>query len=107
MLLKIVSAFSAISALKRILKAESAGDAEEQIYMNFRDKFNAVGCYLRSACRQDADRDAFKSLFEREWEVFVIKRDPATGKFRGHTLCCEAATVPTTNYGRSSETACC
>lgn len=51
--------------------------------MNFRDKFTAAGCYLRSACRQDADRDAFKSLFAREWEVFVVKHDPATGKYRG------------------------
>lgn len=74
--------------------------------MNFRDKFVMTNCHLRSACRGDADRKAIKSLFDREWEVFVVKRDPATGKYRGHTLCCETASVPT-NYGRSSETACC
>lgn len=74
--------------------------------MNLRDKYFQKKCSLRSACRQEADRTAAKSLFEREWEVFVVKRDPATGQYHGHTLCCETASVPT-NYGKPSETACC
>jgi len=106
---KFSSAYTAVSALKSILNteiAEIAEDAEKQKKMGFRDKFVMTSCHLRSTCREDADRAAFKSLFEREWEVFVVKRDPASGKFHGHTLCCETATVPV-NYGRSFETACC
>ncbi|MBK6723375.1 MAG: hypothetical protein IPO41_12110 [Acidobacteria bacterium] len=59
--------------------------------MKFRDKFIPTNCYLRSDCRQDADRYAFRSLFEREWEVFVVKRDPVNGGFKGETVCCEEA----------------
>lgn len=59
--------------------------------MGFRDKFIQKDCHLRSACRKDADRRAFKSLFEREWEVFVVKRDPSTGGYKGETVCCEEA----------------
>lgn len=35
----------------------------------------------------------FDSLFESEWEVFVIKRDEATGKLVGRTACCALARV--------------
>ncbi len=59
--------------------------------MKFRDKFISTNCHLRSACRQDADRYAFKSLFELEWEVFVVKPDPVNGGFKGETVCCEEA----------------
>lgn len=58
-------------------------------------------------CRQNADRAAIKSLFEREWESYVIKRDPATGQYRGHTVCCETARVPTTNEAKLNAAACC
>ena len=40
-------------------------------------------CHLRSPCKQEADRRYFKRLFEREWESFLITRDPITGKFAG------------------------
>ena len=29
-------------------------------------------------------------LFDRHWEVFVIKRDEHTGEFRTQTVCCDA-----------------
>jgi len=29
-------------------------------------------------------------LFDRDWEVFVIKRDEHTGEFRTQTVCCDA-----------------
>lgn len=63
--------------------------------MNFRDKFiDTKECYLRSECRENADGQAIRSLLEREWEVFVIKRDESTGKLRGLTVCCEEALPP-------------
>ena len=50
-----------------------------------------AACDLRSQCRIDADREFRRSLFEREWEVFVIRHDPETGKLKGETICCESA----------------
>lgn len=35
----------------------------------------------------------FDYLFDKEWEVFVIKYDKATGKFTGRTACCALAKV--------------
>ena len=48
------------------------------------------GCPLRSDCKKESDQKYFASLFERSWEVFVIKRDELTGKFDWFTQCCEA-----------------
>ncbi len=31
------------------------------------------------------------TLFDRNWEVFVIKRDEDTGEFTSTTVCCETA----------------
>jgi len=67
--------------------------SELRITMSFRDKFITTGCYIRSACKREADQQALKSLFERDWEVFVIKHDPATGQYRSQTLCCDSAPV--------------
>jgi hypothetical protein len=36
---------------------------------------------------------SFDSLFASDWEVFVIKRDKATGKLVGKTACCALAKV--------------
>ena len=33
--------------------------------------------------KREAARDP---LFEREWEVFVVKRDPETGEYRTETV---------------------
>ena len=48
-------------------------------------------CPLRSDCRKDSDKKYFESLFDDEWEVFVIKRDTEKGGFDWFTLCCEGA----------------
>jgi hypothetical protein len=48
-------------------------------------------CPLRSDCHKDSNKRYFKSLFEDDWEVFVIRRDNERGKFDWFTLCCEAA----------------
>ena len=38
-------------------------------------------CPIRSDCKTESDRRYFDSLFEAEWEVFVIKRDNEKGSF--------------------------
>ena len=48
-------------------------------------------CPLRSDCRSDSNKKFFGSLFDDEWEVFVIKRDVENGGFDWFTLCCDAA----------------
>jgi hypothetical protein len=68
--------------------------------MRLRDKFNeTTNCNFRSTCRNDADNVSGRSLFERDWEVFVIKRDPATGKYSTNTLCCEQASSDADSAG--------
>jgi len=32
-------------------------------------------------------------LFDRDWEVFVIKRDEQTGEYRTQTVCCDEALI--------------
>ncbi|MFL6468222.1 MAG: hypothetical protein ACJ72Z_09730 [Pyrinomonadaceae bacterium] len=32
-------------------------------------------------------------LFDRDWEVFVIKRDERTGEFQTQTICCDEAPI--------------
>ena len=39
-------------------------------------------------CLEPADSSG---LFERDWEVFVVKRDPASGSFAAFTACCDDA----------------
>ena len=46
-------------------------------------------CPLRSECGKESDRKYFDTLFDRDWEVFVIRRDEEKGKFDWFTLCCE------------------
>lgn len=48
-------------------------------------------CPVRSDCLRDSNNRYFKSLFDDDWEVFVIRRDNGTGKFDWFTQCCEAA----------------
>jgi hypothetical protein len=61
-------------------------------------------CDLRSECRREADKRFFGSMFEREWEVFVIRQDPATGRFNGETVCCDR---PSPGYGATSASLSC
>ena len=57
-------------------------------------------CPLRSDCRSESNKKYFESLFDDEWEVFVIKRDAEKGGFDWFTLCCDAAQL-TTNDQRN------
>jgi hypothetical protein len=50
-------------------------------------------CPLRSECSTESNRKFVDSLFEKDWEVFVIRRDEKDGKFNWFTLCCEAGRV--------------
>ena len=50
-------------------------------------------CPIRTDCKKQSDRKYFDSLFDDDWEVFVIKRDDERGKFDWFTQCCEAAYV--------------
>lgn len=45
-------------------------------------------------------------LFERDWEVFVIKHDKDTGKFKWFTECCERLAAKLANAKRSVSAAC-
>jgi hypothetical protein len=65
--------------------------------MDLRDKTftKETTCELRSPCREESDRQYFGNLFERDWEVFVIKHDESRGKHTWFTLCCEAANALT------------
>jgi hypothetical protein len=60
--------------------------------MSLAEKMFARGmrsCPIRSACKRDADRSYYDSLFETDWEVFVVRRDADRDDFRWFTLCCE------------------
>lgn len=46
-------------------------------------------CPVRSTCRENSDGQYFRTLFERDWEVFVIKRDQTSGGHKWFTQCCE------------------
>ena len=55
-------------------------------------------CPIRSDCKSETDRRYFDRLFEKDWEVFVVKRRADRDTFDWFTLCCDAATR-TTNVG--------
>ncbi len=44
-------------------------------------------------CSGTEDVERAKPLFERDWEYFVVTRDPATGAYKTQTLCCDSAKV--------------
>ena len=50
-------------------------------------------CQKAKASVQDKTRKFYDRLFESEWEVFVIKKDEATGKLIGKTACCALCPV--------------
>jgi hypothetical protein len=55
---------------------------------------STAACPLRRKGKTDGDRKYLDSLFNDDWEVFVIKRDNEKGTFDWFTQCCEAATAP-------------
>jgi hypothetical protein len=56
------------------------------------EKFRA-GCQTTSSRDVGTNAELKKDLFDREWEVFVIKKDEATGKLIGKTACCALSPV--------------
>ncbi len=56
------------------------------------EKFKA-GCRTSSLSNAGSNAEFDKNLFDREWEVFVIKREEATGKLIGKTACCALSPV--------------
>lgn len=50
-------------------------------------------CPVRSDCRQNSDRRYFDSLFDNDWEVFVIRRNHEKGNFDWFTQCCETGGI--------------
>lgn len=57
-----------------------------------RQKKETGHCKVGTVAEKQSDC-TFDSLFESDWEVFVIKRDEATGKLVGRTACCALAKV--------------
>lgn len=53
-------------------------------------------CPVRSDCSKQTNQRYFETLFEDEWEVFVIKHDAERGGFDWFTLCCESAPAQST-----------
>lgn len=51
----------------------------------------ATSCPIRGDCFTVTNDRYLKSLFENDWEVFVIRHNNEAGKFDWFTLCCEAA----------------
>ena len=53
----------------------------------------------KQCCRKVKDyvlekkQAAFERLFNRDWEVFVIRKDEKTGQFVGKAACCAHASV--------------
>ena len=62
--------------------------------MNLSEKMFArstATCPSRSDCKKKSFRERLESLFDKDWEVFVIRRDTESGSFDWFTLCCEGA----------------
>ncbi len=59
------------------------------------EKFAAA----KTCCREVKDSAVEKTgklydrLFDRDWEVFIIKKEDATGKLIGKTACCALSPV--------------
>jgi hypothetical protein len=56
------------------------------------EKFKA-GCRTINSSNAGTNAEFNKNLFNREGEVFVIKRDEATGKLIGRIACCALSPV--------------
>ncbi len=56
------------------------------------EKFKA-DCRTISSPNAGTNAESNKNLFDRQWEVFVIKRDEVTGKLVGRTACCALSPV--------------
>jgi hypothetical protein len=52
-----------------------------------------AGCRTKAACQSENISASSKNLFEREWEVFVVKKDQTTGTLIGKFACCALSPV--------------
>jgi hypothetical protein len=67
---------------------------------------SSLTCPMRSDCKGESDRRYFDTLFEGDWEVFVIRRDNDARRFEWFTLCCDAAEGRTTGFAAASAAEC-
>jgi len=56
------------------------------------DNFSESGA-ANDAVGSDRSDESCDTIFECDWEVFVVKYDQTTGKFVGKTACCALAAV--------------
>ena len=63
---------------------------------------SSAGCGIRTECRTTSDRRYFGDLFAEDWDVFVIKRNQASGKFDWFTLCCETVSAKCDNMASAA-----
>jgi len=59
--------------------------------MSFITEKELSPCPLRSDCSAEANRAFYDTMFEKEWEVFVIRFDSHNDKFETSTYCCVQA----------------
>lgn len=62
---------------------------------SLKDIFDGIKNICRAEKLECADnlKRPTKNILEKDWEVFVIKYDEASGKFVGKTACCALASV--------------
>jgi hypothetical protein len=56
------------------------------------EKFKS-GCRVKKNRQPEGERKFNRDLLKGDWEVFVVKRDKATGKLVGKPACCALAPV--------------
>jgi hypothetical protein len=62
--------------------------------MDAETKINEIvndGCPIKRAYSENKSAEIIKEQTDAEREVFVIKRDPATGELTGKFVCCAFA----------------
>ena len=64
-------------------------------------------CEIQNDCQINPDQVNFNELFHEDWEVFVIRHDPATGKHNWFTECCEKIVNTLNNIKKHVATDCC
>ncbi len=64
-------------------------------------------CLIRSACREESDRNYFDRLFALEWKEFVVKKDSNTGKLGWTTGPGESPTAGIRYDSKFTAASCC
>ena len=76
-----------MDSTSKLTREQKMAEKEKRIV-----KFRA-GCLTKSLHNTETNARSKKDLFDREWEVFVIKRDETTGKLIGRTAPCALCPV--------------